>query len=142
MSDIFRDYEFVRIIGHSFAISEALGFSDITEDTTSMLNSLACSYILCHAAYKGYKTRRGNIVMSTVFDTLMFDGLASALIPRILVHCVCRVTAIVLNEITAVPDMIRTWGPTVIGLGALLVSYNRIDWEVSTLMNESVRRLY
>ncbi|KAH9503164.1 Mitochondrial fission process protein 1 [Bulinus truncatus] len=142
MSDIYRDNVIIRFIGHSFAIAEALKFAEVSEDSLNMLNTVACVYILTHAGYRGFKTRQGNIVMSTMFDTLIFDGLASALIPRIIVHYVCRITAATLREISAVPEPVMTWGPTIMGLTALLLGYERIDWEVSNLLNETVRKLY
>ncbi|CAL1547818.1 unnamed protein product [Lymnaea stagnalis] len=142
MSDIFKDWLPLRLVGHSFAVAETLSYAGISVETMEMFQSMAAAYVIVHAAHRGFKTRQGKIAMSTMFDTLIFDGFASILIPKLLAHFVCRVTARIIRDIIGIPEVVQAWGPTVTGLGAILLCYETIDWEVSNVMNETIRRLY
>ncbi|XP_059149635.1 uncharacterized protein LOC131936595 [Physella acuta] len=141
MTDPFSDNVNVRVIGLSFAVAEALK-GNVSNETVEVMGVISAGYILLHAAYRGFRSRHGNITMSTMFDSLIFDGLATALIPTVITRYVSRITRSMLRDISGTPDQMRTWGPTVTALFALLLTYQRIDIEVANFMNETVRKLY
>ncbi|CAG5132984.1 unnamed protein product, partial [Candidula unifasciata] len=83
----------------------------------------------------------GKESVRALFDSLIFDGFASAIIPSTLTVYVIRITYVCLNEGTTVPDVVMTWGPTVIGLFMLSVTTEPVDKYISQALNDTVRKL-
>lgn len=53
-----------------------------------------------------------------------------------------RITFSCLKEGTTVPDVVLTWGPSVIGLCMLFLTTEPIDQYVNDALNDTVRKLY
>ncbi|GFN99446.1 mitochondrial fission process protein 1 [Plakobranchus ocellatus] len=139
MADPFRHIP-VRNLGHGYPIAEALG--DTTPQVTSdFFTSVAASYILLHAIHRGLHAGGGPLLVTTFFDTLIFDGLASAIVPSFITFHVRAITTAICGEIK-VPQMVRKWGPVVAGVATLALTWKHIDRMVDELMNQTIRTFY
>ncbi|BFZ04698.1 hypothetical protein BsWGS_07737 [Bradybaena similaris] len=131
----------IRALGHCFAMGEASKFH-YTEDVNDILNQVATSYIICHAAYQAFHASGGKASVIALFDSLIFDGIASAIIPSTLTVYIIRMTAVFLREINPMPRLVLRWGPVVSGLAAVVFTYEVIDRCVDQALDETIRSLY
>ncbi|RUS83234.1 hypothetical protein EGW08_008998 [Elysia chlorotica] len=92
MRDPFRVIP-VRHLGHGFPIAEALG-SNVSPAWLDLFTSVATGYILLHALHRGLTAGGGPILVTTFFDTLIFDGLASAIVPSFITFHVRAISVI------------------------------------------------
>ncbi|CAL1547819.1 unnamed protein product [Lymnaea stagnalis] len=131
----------IRHLGHGFAIGEALTYRFDT-GYIDACNTIGISYIFLHALHQGFIQPHFKRALIGVFDTLVFDGIASAIVPSFMTYHVCRITANVMSDIRGIPLVVRKWGPTCIGLGVLFLTYAYIDETVDKIMNETIRTSY
>ncbi|GFS21256.1 hypothetical protein ElyMa_003334100 [Elysia marginata] len=96
MPDPFRIIP-TRFLGHGFAIAEALGCS-VSPVAHELFSSVATGYILLHAIHRGLSAGGGPLLFTTFFDTLIFEGLASAIVPSFITFHVRAITAIWLKQ--------------------------------------------
>ncbi|BFZ18714.1 hypothetical protein BsWGS_21753 [Bradybaena similaris] len=140
--DLFRFLPF-RGIGHGSAIAEVVR-DQYSEDVQDLLNDVTSVYILCHASFQALCAVQGGgkLSLAAFFDSLIFDGLASAIIPCFICCHVTRITGAVLRELNCVPPAVLKWGPVVMGLGVLAFTYELIDRCVDRALDETIRLLY
>lgn len=80
-------------------------------------------------------------IVSTV-DTLIWQTLASVLIPGATINGIVRVARFAVSRTpAAIPVTISTWGPTAVGLGSIPVIIHPIDHGVDIFMDSTYRRI-
>ncbi|BFZ04697.1 hypothetical protein BsWGS_07736 [Bradybaena similaris] len=138
--DIFAKYP-GRVFGLGVAVGEALKYV-VSPDLKNLCSAVACVYILCHASCQAFEARQTDGMVTSMYDALIFDGLASVLIPSFVTYHTSRITFSCLKESTTVPDVVLTWGPTVVGLCMLFLTTEPIDQYVNDALDDTVRKLY
>ena len=81
-------------------------------------------------------------VVHAVLDTLLWQGLASVIIPGFTINRICFATNAILKRTTSLPSPIRKWTTTAVGLGCIPIIIKPIDHSVDFGMNNTVRRWY
>ncbi|KAK3803211.1 hypothetical protein RRG08_013794 [Elysia crispata] len=135
MHDPFRVIP-VRHLGHGYAIAAAFG-PLIYPDTHDLLTSIGTGYIILHAVHRSMSVESG-LAIRALFDTLVFDCLASALIPTFITYHVRWLVRDVLFESRVHSGGLR-WVPTVFSLASLVFSWAHIDRLIDDLMNQTLR---
>ncbi|GFS21252.1 mitochondrial fission process protein 1 [Elysia marginata] len=126
----FRSYP-VRHLGHGIAVSYAMNWVDEGLQTLTYL--VGSVYVAARIINKGVLAQNARKpVLPIVADTFIFEGVATILVPTLIVQACTTVTDAVL----------RTRTPIALALGVSLIFFlhNRIDKEVSRLMDQTVRR--
>lgn len=75
-------------------------------------------------------------------DTLVWQALASVIIPGFTINRVCWVTNKLLQSARTLPPMVRKWSTTVVGIGCIPLIVHPIDRSVDYLMDNSLRTWY
>ncbi|RUS83233.1 hypothetical protein EGW08_008997 [Elysia chlorotica] len=128
----------VRHLGHGLAISAAFG-PMIYLDTRDLLSSIGTGYIILHAIHKAVHAS-GSDFGKVFFDTLIFDSLASALLPTILTYHVRWIVRDVVLGSSPRSDAVR-WVPTAFSLASLVFTWSHIDNLVHDILNQTLRSL-
>ncbi|KAI8740006.1 uncharacterized protein LOC106050108 [Biomphalaria glabrata] len=139
MPDVFATLP-LRFCGYGFAFGECAKYN-FTFRTVDLLNCMGGVYIVCHAAKNGWDARNDNPLLR-ILDTLIFDGIASCIIPCFMCYHACRLTANLLSELDTLPRFIYKWGPFVVGVTLLLILSKNIDELVNKILDETLRTLY
>jgi mitochondrial fission process protein 1 len=75
-------------------------------------------------------------------DTLLWQSLASVLIPGYVIHTIVKATKYSIPKQVQVPLFISTWLPTIMGLGAIPFIVHPIDHSVDFVLDKTVRSFY
>lgn len=143
--DVFRD-TWVRYMGYANEVGEAFGpqFPKFVRPSYG----IAFAYVGADALDKTVKAvQRGESnteVVRTGVDALLWQTLASVLIPGKVIHLVTA-SAVKLMQadtkvIKSLPLKVRTWYPTVIGLAAIPLIIHPIDTAVDLLFDNTLRK--
>ena len=89
-----------------------------------------------------YEQLRIRRTMVSTLDTLLWQSLASVLIPGYVIHTIVKITKYSIPQQLRVPFVIRTWLPTIIGLGAIPFIVHPIDQTVDYLLDNTARSFY
>ncbi|GFS21260.1 mitochondrial fission process protein 1 [Elysia marginata] len=128
----------VRHLGHGFAIAAAFG-PTIYLDTHDLLNTISTGYIIVHAVHRGMAVG-GNSLGKVFFDTLIFDCLASALLPTFVTYHVRLFVRSIVSD-TRVRCGIFRWMPVVFSLASLAFTWVHIDQLVDRVLDQTIRTL-
>ncbi|KAH9503157.1 hypothetical protein Btru_070111 [Bulinus truncatus] len=137
--DPFREIP-VRFIGYGMAFGECAKYN-FGQRTVDLCNTVGCVYIVVHAVKNGVDAGGSNMLIK-MLDTLIFDGIASAIIPSFIAYHVCGITARTLGDINNLPRPVYKWGPFVLGVCSVLLLSTYIDDFVDKLMDQTIRTLY
>lgn len=97
--------------------------------------------LIFQLAWRDSETRQKR-VLHAVLDTLVWQGLASVVIPGITINRFCYITGRVLAATTSLPPGVRMWTTTALGLAAIPFIIKPIDNSVDYMMNHTVRKWY
>ncbi|KAL8575871.1 hypothetical protein ACOMHN_014876 [Nucella lapillus] len=148
--DVFKD-TLIRYLGYANEVGEA--FRALVKVRWVWLSyGVASSYVLADAVHKGWKEyqdtqpsssseKSGSTVIAFT-DTLIWQGLASVVIPGFTINRICHVTGLALRKATSLPSPVRKWGTTAVGLGCIPFIVRPIDRSVDFFMDKSVRTWY
>ena len=75
-------------------------------------------------------------------DTLLWQSLASVMIPGYVIHTIVKVTKYSIPKKIQLPIVITSWLPTIVGLGAIPFIVHPIDHSVDYLLDNTVRSFY
>ncbi len=142
--DIFRD-SLLRYAGYANEVGEA--FRPIYPKYVVPSYVAAFTYVGADAVHKSYLSQsRGDSVSQTArigFDVLLWQTLASVLIPGKVIHSVTAAATHICNSQSAqklLSQSARKWAPTAIGLFAIPLIIHPIDHAVDALMDNTTRR--
>ncbi|CAI5454986.1 unnamed protein product [Caenorhabditis angaria] len=147
--DIFRDTP-VRFLGYANEVGEAFR-SLVKPIVVKFSYVVAFGYVAADSIDKsakeskksfandGEKTKRVAIVAG---DTVLWQTLASVMIPGFTINRFCHFTNILLEKSTKLPPTSRKYTVTLLGLATIPFIVHPIDHFVETSMNNTVRKLY
>lgn len=135
MSDVFRTVP-VRFLGHGYAIAAAFG-PTIYAETHDLLNTVGTGYIIIHAVHHALHVG-GNSTIRILFDTLIFDCLASALLPTFLTYHVRMLMVSLTHDLQSRYHFVR-WMPAIFSLASLVFTWVHIDRLVDDVLDQTIR---
>jgi mitochondrial fission process protein 1 len=155
--NIFRDTS-LRYLGYANEIGESFRYQYPKFVVPSYV--VAFGYCLTDAICTGYNsynhttysdnctTDNNRIQRSMIgtFDTLLWQSLASVVIPGYCIHMIVKVTKYTLTRTLLkqiqIPMILSTWLPTITGLISIPLIIHPIDHSVDYVLDNSVRTLY
>lgn len=156
--NIFRDTS-IRYLGYANEIGESFRYQYPKYVVPSYI--IAFGYCLADAMSTGHHTyyhrhRHNNCnsgkeeneqlrIRRTIvgtLDTLLWQSLASVMIPGYVIHTIVKGTKYSIPKHVRVPIFISTWLPTIIGLGAIPFIVHPIDHSVDYVLDNTVRSYY
>ncbi|KAI8740003.1 mitochondrial fission process protein 1 [Biomphalaria glabrata] len=154
--DYFRSLPF-RFLGYGFAVGHALNYQNWCKESEPFY-IMGWTYFIGHSLYKFYQvmgpfledelgvvprpeSRYCNVVL---YDTLIWDFLASFLAPTAIAYWLCWATDCILNVFMEEDrdSMIRKWLPLLVSLVTLPLLSHQIDSTVDLFMTSIIRPLY
>ncbi|XP_046385108.1 mitochondrial fission process protein 1 isoform X2 [Ischnura elegans] len=146
-TDIFRDTP-VRLLGYANEIGEA--FRPLVKKLWVHASyGVAITYVAADTFDKSRKTYkrpfpddiiRKSEVAKVAVDTVVWQGLASVIIPGFTINRVCAGTLYLLKKTTKWPKITRKWTATAVGIACIPLIVSPIDHGVHQLMDSSVRK--
>jgi fission process protein 1 len=145
--NVFRDSP-VRFLGYANEVGESFRYQFPRFVTPSYV--LAFGYCFMDAASTGYDTwnshndrktsrsREINTIVATS-DTLLWQTLASVMIPGATINLIVKATRAVVPRLPGLPVVAATWMPTAVGLSSIPFIVHPIDSSVDFLMDHTVR---
>ncbi|CAG0915673.1 unnamed protein product [Notodromas monacha] len=145
--DIFRDTP-VRLLGYTNEVGESFR-SQMHVKWVWASYVVASAYVVADTIDKSWKAyakpakgsaTRGTTVTHTAIDTLLWQGLASVIVPGFTINRLCALTQFVMKTgFKSAPPGVMRWAPTVIGLGAIPFIVKPIDHSVDWVLDRTVR---
>ncbi len=141
--DIFRD-TWVRYLGYANEVGEA--FRPLYPRFVKPSYGIAFSYVFVDSFDKGWKeySREGSTpasILKLSSDCLIWQTLASILLPGYTIKYVTKLGEIALQKIVFKSAIMTRFGPTTLGLAAIPLIIHPIDSFVDYLMDNTYRRL-
>ncbi|XP_059170326.1 uncharacterized protein LOC131951907 [Physella acuta] len=134
--DPFREFPFRRL-GHGYPMAEALKHC-ATDEAVNFAYGMGTLYFFTHALWHSYASYKDGDSLVAFFDTLVFDGFASDILPSFVVYHMCRLTANCVTENGYVPSA----SPFFVGLIMLEMVWKPIDKFVDSVMDATIRNAY
>ncbi|XP_030847553.1 mitochondrial fission process protein 1 [Strongylocentrotus purpuratus] len=147
--DIYRDTP-IRYLGYANEVGEAFR-ALIPKSAVWATYGVASAYVLADARHKGQEAAKLNWpddstkkqkVVHAVGDTIVWQGLASVIIPGFTINRLCKLSFFTLSRVSSLPEPVRKWTTTALGLAVIPFIIKPIDKSVDYMMNNSVRRWY
>ncbi|KAK2159279.1 hypothetical protein LSH36_155g03005 [Paralvinella palmiformis] len=147
--DIFRDTP-LRYLGYANEVGESFR-AQVHVNVVRFSYVLASGYVCADAYSKGKDAAevkwssdsvRQTKIFSAVFDTLIWQGLASVAIPGYTINRICFLSNRILSKTSAMPLMTRKWTVTLIGLGSIPFIIKPIDHFVDWLLESTLRKWF
>lgn len=129
VGEAFRSLVRVSVVRLSYAVASAYVVADTT-DKVLKVDKLKCSDA------KDHRKRQ----LNTAVDTLVWQALASVIIPGFTINRVCALSLFLLKRYSSLPLNTRKWTTTGIGLGCIPFIVSPIDHGVHILMNKTLRQ--
>ncbi|XP_013791081.1 mitochondrial fission process protein 1-like [Limulus polyphemus] len=145
-TDIFRDTP-IRLLGYANEVGESFR-ALVPVSVVHFSYVVASCYVLADTADKVIKEKQ---VQSTskemqhkklfhvASDTLIWQSLASVIIPGFTINRVCATSLFFLRKMTSLPPATRKWTTTALGLGCIPFIVKPIDNFVDYLMDKTFR---
>ncbi|CAB3371620.1 Hypothetical predicted protein [Cloeon dipterum] len=145
--DIYRDTP-VRFLGYTNEVGEAFR-SLVHKSVVHGSYGVASLYVLADTVDKSKKMYKANQdnpecnkkVLIAAGDTLLWQALASVIIPGFTINRVCAGSYFLMKRFKVAPKPARKWMTTAIGLACIPFIIHPIDNLVTVLMDKSVRKL-
>jgi len=165
--DLYRD-TLVRYAGYANEVGESFK-NLISRSSYKMSYAIAICYVLADATDKGLKaennysaiaaeqaatkdplaggqqSKNSNVeAMKASVDTLIWQGLASVIIPGFTINRIVWASKKVLESdtIPKIPSSAKKWAPTIIGLSFIPFIVHPIDEGVTRLLDMTIRQFY
>ncbi|VDN02962.1 unnamed protein product [Thelazia callipaeda] len=147
--DIYRDTP-IRLLGYANEVGEAFR-AWVPVNVVRLSYVFAMGYVFADTADKSRRTyaskysnnkERYQAVAFRAADTLMWQTLASVVIPGFTINRMCYLTTKVLNWTTRIPVKAQKLTSTVLGLCMIPFIVKPIDTAVEIGMQSSVRKFY
>uniref|UniRef100_F1LC47 Mitochondrial fission process protein 1 n=1 Tax=Ascaris suum TaxID=6253 RepID=F1LC47_ASCSU len=147
--DIYRDTP-IRLLGYANEVGESFR-ALVSVNLVRLSYVVAFGYVCADTVDKSRKSFRVRYLNNderfkgvglTAVDTLLWQSLASVIVPGFTINRLCALTAKVLSVTTRLPGPVRKWTTTAIGLGAIPFIVKPIDTAVEIGMDASIRKYY
>lgn len=143
--DIWRDSP-LRYLGYANEVGEA--FRPLYPRFVVPSYGVAFLYVGCDTADKTWKSAQNGDNNVDIFkkssDALIWQTLASVLVPGQIIHAVTAVATKACNSssLAHLPSRVRMYGPTAVGLAAIPFIIHPVDHAVDYFMDETYRKLW
>lgn len=144
--DVFRDTP-VRLLGYANEVGESFR-ALVPVSLVRLSYAIATGYVIADTADKSWKMTKKdwasseekvrNVSLAAV-DTLIWQTLASVVIPGFTINRVCALSLYVMRHATRLSSSTRKWATTVIGLSCIPFIIKPIDHSVDFLMENTLR---
>ena len=138
--NIFRD-SLLRYAGYANEVGESFRYQFPKLVTPSYM--VAFGYCAMDAASTGYstyeKTSNAQDSMLACCDTLLWQSLASVMIPGATINLIVKASRHAVAQATKLPPVAATWIPTAVGLGSIPFIVHPIDTGVDYLLDNTTR---
>ncbi|KAH3870792.1 mitochondrial fission process protein 1-like [Dreissena polymorpha] len=140
----------IRYLGYANEIGESFR-SQIHVNYVRATYGLATAYVIADAIHRGGQAAkkpwpsqdvRQTKILWEVFDTLVWQGLASVIIPGFTINRICACSNFVLTKTLRMPAHVRKWTVTLIGLSSIPFIISPIDNAVDHFMEATFRKYY
>lgn len=147
VTDIFRDTP-VRLLGYTNEVGEAFR-SLVHVNVVRLSYAVASAYVVADTADKVVKSDKvkcpdanahRNKLLNTAVDTLVWQALASVIIPGFTINRVCALSLFMLKRYSHLSLNACKWTTTGIGLGCIPFIVSPIDHGVHVLMDKTLRQ--
>ncbi|KAL4709366.1 hypothetical protein ACJJTC_007098 [Scirpophaga incertulas] len=140
--DIFRD-SWIRYMGYSNEVGEA--FRPVVPVRLVRASyGVAFTYVLADTVDKGVRMMmedgRPRNVMRATGDALIWQTLASIVIPGITINRICAISGSVLTKYNRIPPRLRGLLTVGVGLASIPIIITPIDTAVTLLMDRTYRK--
>ncbi|CAN7985580.1 unnamed protein product [Ixodes hexagonus] len=145
--DIYRDTP-VRLLGYANEVGEA--FRPLVHVNVVRLSyAVASAYVLADTADKVVKADKAKCtddamhrrkLLTTAADTLVWQALASVIVPGFTINRVCALSLHLLKHYSGLTLTTCKWTTTGIGLSCIPFIVSPIDHGIHMLMDRTVRR--
>ncbi|GFN99447.1 mitochondrial fission process protein 1 [Plakobranchus ocellatus] len=125
-----------RYLGYGIAVRHLL--ETWNPPLAELSSLLGCSYIAARVFSKGYSEPDNNAKVPVMLDTFIFEGLASFLFPSIIVQTIRSLSLVIFDD----PCSLSYQIPLLVSLPTLVLLQDKIDSDVSTLMDKYLRKQY
>ncbi|KAL4223133.1 Mitochondrial fission process protein 1 [Mactra antiquata] len=148
-SDILREPP-LRYLGYANEVGEAFR-AQVHVNIVRLSYAVASSYVCADAIDKGYKTsqvswpteeKKKSRIKWAVVDTLIWQGLASVIIPGFTINRTCALCSYILKKSTKLPLPRQKMITTLVGLAAIPFIIKPIDTSVDYFMENTMRKYY
>ncbi|KAH9503165.1 Mitochondrial fission process protein 1 [Bulinus truncatus] len=154
-ADHFRDVPF-RYLGYGFALGRALSYHGTAKESDPFY-LLGSTYMLGHCLYRLYQVigpsledELGNIPRPAarycavaVYDTVIWDCIASLAAPSAIIYWVCWASDCLLNVVLDEREsMMRRWMPVLLSILTFPLLVQPVDDGVDRFMTAFVRPIY
>lgn len=146
--DIYRDTP-LRLLGYANEVGEAFR-ALVHVNWVRLSYGVASAYVLADTNDKAGKTAkslpedeegRTAKIGAAAFDTLLWQALASVIIPGFTINRICAGSLLTMARvIPQVAEVKRKWATTFIGLGVIPFIVHPIDTGVHILMDNTTRK--
>uniref|UniRef100_A0A224YTM2 Mitochondrial fission process protein 1 n=1 Tax=Rhipicephalus zambeziensis TaxID=60191 RepID=A0A224YTM2_9ACAR len=145
--DIFRDTP-VRLLGYANEVGEAFR-SLVHVNVVRLSYAVACAYVVADTTDKVLKADKVKCpdakahrskLLNTAVDTLVWQALASVIIPGFTINRVCALSLFLLKRYSSMPLNACKWTTTGVGLGCIPFIVSPIDHGVDAFMDKMVRQ--
>lgn len=147
--DIYRDTP-LRLLGYANEVGEAFR-ALVHVNWVRLSYGVASAYVLADTNDKSRKTAnslpegeegRTFKIGAAAFDTLLWQALASVIIPGFTINRICAGSLLGMAKvIPQVAEVKRKWATTFIGLGVIPFIVHPIDTGVHVLMDNTTRKI-
>ncbi|KAH7957595.1 hypothetical protein HPB52_020733 [Rhipicephalus sanguineus] len=145
-TDIFRDTP-VRLLGYANEVGEAFR-SLVHVNVVRLSYAVASVYVVADTTDKVLKADKvkcpnaeahRNKLLNTAVDTLVWQALASVIVPGFTINRVCALSLFLLKRYSNLPLNACKWTTTGVGLGCIPFIVSPIDHGVHRLMDKTLR---
>ena len=125
-------YQFPRLVVPSYAV--AFGYC--------LADALTSGKKAYESSTKAQKPNATTTAVVSTADTLLWQSLASVMIPGLAINQIVKATRMAVAKSPAgLPVIVSTWLPTAMGLGSIPLIIHPIDHFVDVLMDNSFRKV-
>ncbi|KAH7985649.1 hypothetical protein HPB51_026783 [Rhipicephalus microplus] len=129
VGEAFRSLVHVNVVRLSYAVASAYVVVD-TADKVLKADKVKCPDAKAHR----------NKLFNTAVDTLVWQALASVIIPGFTINRVCALSLFLLKRYSSMPLNACKWTTTGVGLGCIPFIVSPIDHGVHVLMDKTLRQ--
>lgn len=145
--DVFRDSP-LRYLGYTNEVGESFRYQFPRFVTPSYVVSFG--YCVADAASNGYRAwtkydnkdgsrSRGVETAIATGDTLLWQSLASVMIPGAIINLLVKASRQAVSSTTLLPTTVAAWLPTAVGLASVPFIVHPIDHAVDFAMDNTIR---
>ena len=135
-------YQFPRFVVPSYVLSFGYVGADavtsgyrVWKDSEKETASPTCSSVDSSTTESSREYRAG----IATFDTLLWQSLASVMIPGLTINLIVKASRFAVARTTALPALVAKWMPTAFGIGSIPVIVHPIDSFVDFSLDNSTR---